>query len=180
MTLEFWSTVASIGTFVVIAATAIAALVQLRHMRSSTQIAALNEIRETLESQEYQAAARFVTNTLPNLLNDDAARPRFEKFPLDADLQPIATVANFFEGVGTFVKYGIIDKDVALDLWGATIMRYWDQLAPFIVLRRRIFGQRPWENFEYLTVLARDHDSAHPDGLYPRGVRRILTDEAKS
>lgn len=40
MTMEVWATVASVGTFVVIAATAIVAFVQLRHARAGNQIAA--------------------------------------------------------------------------------------------------------------------------------------------
>jgi hypothetical protein len=50
MSFELVNTLATFGTFVVIAATAIAAVVQLRHARSSNQIAALNELRETMES----------------------------------------------------------------------------------------------------------------------------------
>ena len=47
MSLELANTLATLGTFVVIAATAIAAILQLRHARTSNQIAALNELRET-------------------------------------------------------------------------------------------------------------------------------------
>ncbi len=36
MSLELWSTISSIGTFVVIAATAIATVIQLRHLRASS------------------------------------------------------------------------------------------------------------------------------------------------
>ena len=46
MSTELVNTFATLGTFVVIAATAIAAIVQLRHMRGSNQIVALNELRE--------------------------------------------------------------------------------------------------------------------------------------
>jgi hypothetical protein len=46
MSLQLVNTLATFGTFVVIAATAIAAIVQLRHARSSNHIAALNELRE--------------------------------------------------------------------------------------------------------------------------------------
>jgi len=60
MSLEAWSTVASVGTLFVIAATAFAALVQLRHARSSNQIAAVTEMRETIESERFRAARRFM------------------------------------------------------------------------------------------------------------------------
>lgn len=41
MPLEAWGTIASVGTFVVVAATAIAALVQLGHLRAANQVSAL-------------------------------------------------------------------------------------------------------------------------------------------
>ncbi|MBV8282486.1 MAG: hypothetical protein JO347_10555, partial [Candidatus Eremiobacteraeota bacterium] len=49
MSLELWSTIAAVGTFVVITATAIAAVIQLRHMRSSNQITILNDFRIATE-----------------------------------------------------------------------------------------------------------------------------------
>ena len=52
MRLELVNTLATFGTFLVIAATAIAAVVQLRHARGSNHIAALNELRETTESPD--------------------------------------------------------------------------------------------------------------------------------
>ena len=55
MSVELLSTLASVGTFIVIGATAIAAIIQLRHMRGSNQIIALTECRETLESESLPA-----------------------------------------------------------------------------------------------------------------------------
>jgi hypothetical protein len=74
MSLEFVNTFATLGTFVVIAATAIAAIVQLRHMRGSNQITALNELRETMETPDFQAASHFVVTELPAKLRDPAFR----------------------------------------------------------------------------------------------------------
>jgi len=64
MSLELINTFVTFGTFVVIAATAIAAIVQLRHARSSNHIAALNELRETTEVPDFQAALYFVQGEL--------------------------------------------------------------------------------------------------------------------
>ena len=65
MSLELVNTLATFGTFFVIAATAIAAIVQLRHARSSNHIAAFNELRETQGTPEFQAAEQFVQVRLP-------------------------------------------------------------------------------------------------------------------
>ena len=74
MSVELVNTIATLGTFVVIAATAIAAIVQLRHMRGSNQITALNKLRETMETPDFQAASHFVASELPAKLRDPAFR----------------------------------------------------------------------------------------------------------
>jgi hypothetical protein len=61
MTAEWVTAAASVFTCLVIAATAVAALAQLRHMRGANQILALTECRETLESQEFREAQQFVS-----------------------------------------------------------------------------------------------------------------------
>jgi Tfp pilus assembly protein PilE len=53
VSLELITTLASIGTLLVIAATAFAAFVQLRHLSGSNSITALTESREVLESTEF-------------------------------------------------------------------------------------------------------------------------------
>lgn len=74
MSLELVNTLASLATFLVIAATGIAALVQLRHMRSSNQITALNELIAVQHSSEYNAARHFVHAELPERLEDPTFR----------------------------------------------------------------------------------------------------------
>ena len=60
MTPEWLTAIATAGTFIVIAASAVAAIFQLRHMRGSNQITALTECRETMESREFQDARQFI------------------------------------------------------------------------------------------------------------------------
>ncbi len=179
MALEFWSTVASIGTFVVIAATAAAALVQLRHMRSSNQIAALTEVRETLESEEFRAARYFVETEVSKLLADPIGRETLARSPLPRELDPIRTLANFFETMGAFVRFGIIDREIACNLWGNVALTTWENLGPVAAIRRAAFPSL-WENFEYFAVLSEDYASAHPKGTYPEGMRRMKFGERAS
>ena len=182
MSLELVNTLATFGTFVVIAATAIAAVIQLRHARSSNQIVVLNEIRETMESPEFQAARHFVRAELPKKLQDPAFRLQFaEPWRRTEELRPlfekINATGNFWENVGVFVKAGLLDRDLALDLWSGVAIGAWERFAPLVAIRRR-GGEGIWENFEYLTVLAEDWVAAHPKGTYPAGLRRIdLKDE---
>jgi hypothetical protein len=65
------------------------------------------------------------------------------------------------------------DKDIVFEMWAHIVTQNWDRLAPVAVILRRKVGDGPWENFEYLAVLAQDWKAAHPRGTYPVGVRRI-------
>ncbi|MBV8727205.1 MAG: hypothetical protein JO233_05415 [Candidatus Eremiobacteraeota bacterium] len=82
-------------------------------------------------------------------------------------------VANYFDTLGAFVKVGVIDPGLAVDLWGDHIMRAFEAFAPLIA-NARVAYRSPaiWENFEYLAVLCEDFDKAHPGANYPSGVRR--------
>ena len=173
MTLEAWSTIASIGTFVVIAATAIAALFQLRHMRSSNQIAVLTEVRETLESERFAQARRYISEELPKLIGSPAGRAQLAAPPpMPRELESIRMLANFFENVGAFVRHGIIDETIACDLWGSVVLDTWEQLEPVVAIRRHR-NPSVWESFEYLAVLSKDYRQKHPLGSYPAGIQRM-------
>ena len=73
MSPEWLTAIGTLGTFVVIAASAVAALMQLRHMRAGNQIVALNEARETIESPAFQETLLF-TRELPQRLTDPEVR----------------------------------------------------------------------------------------------------------
>lgn len=177
MSLEILSTVASIGTFVVIGATAVAALVQLRHMRSSNQIAALTEVRETLESDRFAQARRYALEVVPRLVGDAAGRAQLgAPPPMPKELESIRMLANFFENVGAFVRYGIIDRELACDVWSFVVTDTWENLEPAIAIRRQNFPD-VWTNFEWLTVVCEEWQRRHPTGAFPRSQRRMQLSE---
>jgi Domain of unknown function (DUF4760) len=167
---EWVTAIATAGTFVVIAASAAAALVQLRHMRGSNQIVALTECRETLESPEFREAQRFVSYELPKRLNDPAECRKAAQLPFSGEYEAIGTVANFFESMGLFVKTGIIDKHIACDFWSFVVLRNWNALLPITsYVRDKIAQPALWENFEYMAALSeayqRDHETSYPAGM---------------
>ncbi|HEY9180611.1 MAG TPA: DUF4760 domain-containing protein [Candidatus Baltobacteraceae bacterium] len=154
MSPEWVAAIAAAGTFIVIAASAAAALFQLRHMRGSNQIVALTECRETLESPEFREAQRFVSYELPKRLNDPNEARKAATLPFSGEYEAIATVANFFEIMGLFVKSGIIDKRIACDFWAFVVVRNWNALSPLVSYVRKTVGTSAlWENFEYMAVL---------------------------
>lgn len=183
MSLELINTFVTLGTFVVIAATAIAAIVQLRHARSSNHIVALNELRETTETPDFQAALYFVQGELSAKLQDPAFRYQIATRSARSDetrplFAKINAIGNYYENLGVLVKTGLVDREPVLQLWAGIVAQSWENLAPIAAIARRGRGDLVWENFEYLTVLARDWTAEHPKGTYPAGVRRIdLKDE---
>jgi hypothetical protein len=178
---EWVTAIATAGTFVVIAASAIAALMQLRHMRGSNQIVALTECRETLESPEFREAQRFVSYDLPKRLGDpkEVLRIAQPQSQFEGEYQAIDTVGNFFENLGIFVKNRIIDPNLACDMWSYILLRNWNALVPIITfVRRDLHEPRIWENFEYLAVLCDDYMLRHPNGEFPTRLRRMPEDQS--
>lgn len=178
MSAEWLTAIGTLGTFVVIAASAIAALLQLRHMRGSNQIVALTECRETLESPEFREAQLFVSFELPKRLSDPQERLKVAQLPFVDEYQAIGTVANFFESLGLFVKKGIIDRDIALDAWSYVVLRNWNALAPVTTYVRSVTSPQLWENFEYLAAISQKFTQDHAGGDYPRGVARMPVDRS--
>jgi Domain of unknown function (DUF4760) len=176
MSAEWVTAIATAGTFVVIAASAVAALIQLRHMRGSNQIVALTECRETLESPEFRDAQRFVSFELPKRLQSDEECRKVAQLPFSGEYQAIGTVANFFESMGLFVKVGIIDRHIACDFWSEVVLRNWRALAPVTAYVRHAVGQEAlWENFEYMASLSERYQRTHPTS-YPAGEAHMPVD----
>jgi hypothetical protein len=171
VTAEWLTAYATLGTFVVITASAIAALLQLRHTRGSNQIIALTECRETLESEDFTQARHFIFNELPALMEDPAILRALSERTFPGQLRPVSYVANFFESMGAFVRFNIIDRSIACDLWCGVVLSCWDALVPVVRLRRRL-DPGIWENFEYLAMISKRFVEKYPTS-YPPDMPRM-------
>lgn len=177
MSLEALTAFASLGTLFVIGATAIFAAIQLRHARAGNQIAAVMNLAETQQSREFQNARRFLRDELPTKLQDRTFRRALNTVPIGEGARPLLLVGNFYEEVGAFVKRGIVDADMACDLWSAQIVGDWDQMSPAIAIIRREQGPATFENFEYMVILGERWVERHPAGTYPRNQSRKTVDD---
>lgn len=172
MSAEWVGAIASLLTFVVIGATALAALVQLRHMRNSNQIAVFTEMRHKLESPEFQAALAFVRD-FPQKAGDHEFRMRL--FDLNSEeSRTVRNLGNFLDGaLAPLVKHGMVDRDLACDLFYPVVVRTWNALAEYIATNRAVLGYDMWEDFEYLTLLCNDFRARYPTGTYPPHAKRV-------
>lgn len=172
MSAEWVTAVATVFTAVVIAASAIVALMQIRHMRTGNQISAYNECRETMESVDFREALAFIRNEIPERLADPQTVAAIVSSALREEYAGIRLVANLFESMGLFVKTGMMDERIACELWSGIVLTTWSNLRPLTAELRKRFGPGIWINFEYMAVLSDDFIRHFPDA-YPHGVRRM-------
>lgn len=177
---------ASVATTIVIAATAIAAMVQLRHMRAANSIQAILSFREMLEDDVHRDAANILrSGDMARALEDPAFREYLyrmaNKLPVNAPPeeryvklhQASIAVGNSFELIGGMVRNQVVTPEIFLPNYWWVVNNHWSNLESFIAMMRE-YQSSPglYVDFEYLTVLSRKWGEKHPDSYAP-GVPRI-------
>jgi hypothetical protein len=176
--LELLNTGVGIATLLVFGGTAVAALVQIRHLRASNELDALLRITELMRADALQDAFRYVETELAAKLADPAYRRELGKRGfVDARRHPEMDVCNWFNEVGTLVKNQLIDEHTFLDLFNRLVTYYWNRLEGVVAVLRRERGPGQYENFEYLAMLAERWQARHPHGAYPAGAKRLETSD---
>jgi hypothetical protein len=173
MALESINTLAAVGTFLVIAATATAALIQLRHLQASNQLQAMLNLNEMWDDDMIRAASHYVRTELPQRLKDPDYVRSLETASQDWSIHPEVRIMTWWEQVGTMVKHGFIQGDPFLDLASQVVSDDWDRLGVPIALMRRKRGATLWENFEYLAARGREFMRRHPHGTFPPRMQRL-------
>jgi hypothetical protein len=174
MSLEVWSTIASVGTFVVIAATAIAAVLQLQHLRAANKVAYIQTFFAEYEGPELRDAFTFVREELTKRLEDPRFRQELRRGNPDRAKHPEVSICNFFDQWGLYFRDGVIDRESFLRVNAGVIVSFWNILEPVIAILAAATGSNTaFEQFEFLTVNARRWIARHPGGNYPSGVERI-------
>lgn len=173
MTLELLNTLAQLGSFVVFTATAIAALIQIKHLRASNELDAFLHLSDALRQPALREAFRYVQTDLANELEEPAYRGELARIGfIDARVHPEIDACNWFDEVGTLVKRRLIDERTFLDLFARLVSYYWERLEGVIAIVRRERGPDQYENFEYLAVLAERWRRKHPGGNFPKAFAR--------
>ena len=183
MSLELVNAIASIVTAVVISATAVAAIVQLRHMRMNNQINALLTVQAEFDAEAYRAADTLVRKEFPEIFEDEGFcdyviaflrdQPVIDNAHYSEPRHAARLVANTYENLGTLVKRNILERDLFLDVYSYVIAIAWHDLEGYVALIRSIRGEQSiFENFEYIAMLSKDYLSTHPT-VYPSGARRL-------
>lgn len=185
MSAELVTAISSLVTAVVIAATAVAAVIQLRHMRSGNLIEAVLSFRALLEDDEHRKANRLLRGgTLARALEDPQFRRYLyritKKLPVEnppqrfIDLQEAAiAVGNSFELIGGMVRNKVVAPGIVLANYWWVVANAWALLQEYVAMMCQYSGSEGlFEDFEYLTVISLEWAKQHPDS-YARGVARM-------
>lgn len=189
MSLELLTALASLTTAIVIGASAIAALVQLQHMRASNQITGFLTLRTMLDDVAHQRAITLIhregdisqDKDYRAFVADNAARKpthgqeRYENLRL-----AILLIANAFDVIGTLVRNGVVDDRLFFEQYCGPIEGLWQRLQGYIVLERAVHQDDGiWEDFEYLAARSRRFALAHPSS-YPKDLPRLVPPQVKA
>lgn len=172
MTQDAVGTAAAVGTFIVIAATAIAAVVQLRHLRAQNQLTGLLTVLARVEDPQFNKWVDEARQMLKERLSDPQYRRSVMSGTFDRKDNPWLNLANSYDWVGSLVKHRLIPEEALLDVYCARVLGAWEIIEPVVPLAR---SRAPavWENFEFLVVQANKWIAQHPNGAYPKGAPRL-------
>jgi len=163
MAWEGVSTMATVVTTLVIAATAIAAIIQIRQLKLATQLEGFLALHQEYASPEMYAVREYVKNELPRRLQDPKYCDELEKGGAFTATHPELVLGNFWEKVGTLVSTGLLDPNLYLEMGAYRAIEAWDQLREVIELRRRSEPLQ-WAGFDHIVKLSREY-LAHRGGL---------------
>jgi len=172
------STLVGLGTFFVITITAIAAVIQLRHLRRANELEGLLSVVARIDSMDFQTCVdetrRLVADRMPD--------PEYRRSLLDGTFErannPWLQLGNAYEWLGTLVRWQLIPERALMDMYAPNIIAAWKSMEPIIVvIRRKPKNAALMENFEFLYVRSRQSLDQTPS-RYPADTPRAeLRDE---
>jgi hypothetical protein len=164
---------AAIGTFVVITASAIAALIQLRHMSSNNELTALRAAMESWDSDQTQEALRFLNTEFGAKIQDERYRADLDTHgPIDRRTHPELYICDFWDTLGVFVMHGLLREGAFLEMGAEMVVICWDMVWPAVAIMRRKRGDALFIGFEYLADRGRIWTERNPRGSLPRTWKR--------
>jgi hypothetical protein len=173
-----WEEISAISTFItmlVIASSAIAALIQLRHMRAGNAITGFLGFMDRWASPQAREIANYVfSGAVQKKLQDPAYRAELRGVAnVDRLVHPEFQYLDFWESIGMFVKLGYFAEDAVMESGGLIAVRAWEVLMPVIAIVRSVRGPEVYDNYEYLVSRAMLWEAKHPGGIFPNHTPRL-------
>lgn len=174
MTAESWNVIIALGTFLVIAASAYAALLQLRHLNAGNQLNSLLFFLKLSRDHELREHFRFLHDEYPRLATDPDFLATLSQSPVDRSIHRELHVCVWYEEVAALLKHGLVNERIFLDMiCPGVILRDWAAVQPTVSVLRAEGGPTIYMNFEYLAARSRKLMVDFPDGIYPANTPRL-------
>lgn len=170
--LEAINTAATVATLVVLTVGAIAAAVQLRHMRTSNQLQAFLDIYSRAQTHEMALLFRTALHDLPKLCQDPEYMKQWATGSPLTEGSPLR-LAFWFDEVGVALREGLVQEHLMFQVGASadTTVTAWRNMRPIIdAVRKR--APSAFIHFEYAAVRARQWLERHPNGDFPHGTPR--------
>jgi hypothetical protein len=170
--LGLWNALVSTATLLVVAGAGFAALRQIRQLRAQTTLAGLLKVLDDWRDPEFQRIVAYVRNELPQKVQEPGFLDDLEHMT-DQEKHPELAIGEWYEQIGSYMKHGLLDETIMLDVASSSTNTMWRSLAPVVERMRRTRGDALWENFEYMAARGVLFQRAHPNGCYPRNTPRM-------
>lgn len=174
MTVDYslWNALVSTATLLVVAGTAFAALRQIRQLRAQTTLAGLLKVLDDWRDPEFKRILRYIRNELPEKLRDPAYLAELDG-RFDPEKHPELTICAWYEQIGSYMKHGLLDERIMMDVSSSSCNAVWRAVEPVIERMRVTRGDALYENFEYMAARGVLFQRAHPNGCYPADTPRL-------
>ena len=171
--LAFWNALVSTATLIVVATASIAAFRQIRHLRAQTSLAGFLKLIGDWRDPDFKGDLEYVLRVLPSKLAEPGYLNDLDARVIDRTKHRELNVCDWYEQIGSFMKYALIDESILLDVVSSSSNAMWGALQPVINRMRRTRGEALYENFEYLVARGVLFQRAHPHGCYPKNTPRM-------
>jgi hypothetical protein len=168
-----WNAVVSTATLLVVAGTAIAALRQIRHLRAQNTLAGLLKVLEDWRDPEFEQAIGYVRLELPAKLQEPGYLEDLDRRSIDRAKHRELVVCEWYEQLGSYLKYGLLDERIVMDVASSSSNAAWAACEPVIMRMRQTRSDALFENFEYFVARGVLFERAHPNGCYPSDTPRM-------
>jgi hypothetical protein len=167
-----WNAIVSTATLVVVAAAAVAAVRQIRHLRAQNTLQGLLKVLDDWRDPTFREWVNYVRTQLPGRMAEPGF---FEELDgrIDRARHPELHVCDWYEQVGSYMKHGLLDEQTMMDVSSGSAPGIWWAIEPVISYMRRTRGDSLYENFEYFAARGVMFIRAHPNGCYPAGTPRM-------
>ncbi len=148
-----WNMITAISTAsmtLIILATAIFAVLQLREIKRSRKVTAFVSLSQFLQEEATRKARGILIDASGEKFND------WSKEEIEAAEKACST----YDVAGIMLSKKLIEKDLLME-WRDSIIKSWEAAEPMIIEYRKSRGKDYWDDFEKLYRTAKKIETAY-------------------